>query len=500
MPLFGPGQGQKGHPEDATLHAWVKGELEASAAAGINAHVSSCAPCQERIAHMEPVLAGLGSLSEADLDDLSWHRIAQAVKRELEEPQRPSLAPAGAVWTQRWFSGVAVTAAVVALFVWGSPPLRIGPKDAGTPAGATLASGERGYSVRLPSGVELALAPDTELRLGRSEATPSLFLQLGEVELLIPESIELPAGGFEVRAPAFRVSARSGRMRVGYWSHEYFVEVDEGEARLRPEGRSEAISVHSGERRTVHLVSGPSASRIPERRVLEAPPVSDPPGPARPLGDPASASGEAAPPRPIRGGEKEAAAARPREETSVEVIPPPADPLRDKLLAAHRAFYEGRDAALAIHLAREVAATDEPRAEVRLAYALLCEAHLAQHAPEPAAAACEAQLARTTDPEELREIHLKLGAIARTLLGRCADAIRHYSEAIVFGRVSLIDTEARLGRAACALELGDLELARRDLDLLSAAPGLHRERIEALAVQLENLSKSRDVKMEQRDE
>lgn len=502
------GFGKGRHPEDASLHAWMTGELSGAEGAAISAHLSSCSDCQARVAKMEPVLEGLHGLAERDLDDVSWQRIAQAVKRELETPKRPSLAPGSAVWAQRWVSGVLVTAAVVALFVWGSPPLRLAPKDGEGPPGANLASGERGYSVRLPSGVELMLAPDTQLRLGRSEATPSLFLELGQVELLIPESIELPAGGFEVRAPAFRVSARSGRMRVGYWSREYFVEVDEGEAKLRPEGKGEVVTVQSGERRTVHLMSGPSASRIPERRAEPQAPVrvrAEAPVPEAPSAPPSALEAPAARPEaPARSGAAappaDPSAEAPSAETQVEVIPPAPDPLRDKLLEAHRAFYEGRDVARAITLAEEVAATDAPRPEVRLAHALLCEAHLAERQPERAASACEAQLQRETDPEELREIHLKLGTIQRTLLRRCRDAIPHYSEAIVFGRVSLIDTEARLGRASCALELGELALAEQDLGLLSAAPGLHLERVQGLLHQLEILKKSSVTETGERDE
>lgn len=504
----GGGFGRDEHPEDARLHAWMKGELGEAEGAGISAHLSTCDDCKARIARLEPLVEGLESLGEGDLDDLSWQRIAQAVKRELETPKRPSLAPVVPFWGQRWVSGVLVTAAVVALFVWGSPPLRMGPREAESPPGATLVSAERGYSVRLPSGVELSLAPDTRVRLGRSEAAASLFLELGQVELLVPESIELPAGGFEVRAPAFRVSARSGQLRIGYWAREYFVEVEKGEAKLRPEGQSEVVQVHSGERRTVHLMSGPIASKVSERHPNETPPVRETapeprPEAATPVAlEPASPRLPSRPERPSPAVEKsvEVVPVPPREETHVEVIPPPEDPIREQLLEANRAFYEARDVARAVALAEEVVKTNAPRPEVRLAYALLCEAHLALRQPEPAVAACEQQLLREVDPEEKREVHLKLGSILRTMLSRCPEAIRHYSETIVFGRVSLKDTEARLGRAICALEVGDLALAERDLDLLSTAPGLHAATVAGLINHMESLRKSKKSEMDVRDE
>ncbi len=489
------GFGPDGHPEDASLHAWMKGELDGGEGAGITAHLSSCDACQARIAKMEPLLEGLEAEQQADLDDLSWQRIAQAVKRELDSPKRPSLPSPGAFWTQRWVSAVAVTAAVVMLFVWGSPPLKLGQVAKESPPGATLVSAERGYAVRLPSGVDLTLASDTRVRLGRSEAAPNLYLEVGEVELLLPEAIELPAGGFEVRAPAFRVSARAAQLRVGYWAREYFVEVEKGEAKLRPEGQLDSITVSAGERRTVHLVGGPTASRAPERRANHPTPAASP-----------RVEPSAVPPPSIASAPRAAAEPAPEvsraleEETRVEVIAPPSDPLRDKLLEANRAFYEERNAKRAVELATEVAKTDEPRPEIRLAYGLICEAELALRRPERAAAACEAQLLREPDPESMRELHLKVGSILRSMLGRCEEAIHHYSEAMVFGRVSLLDAEARLGRASCALEIGDLELAERDLDLLSTAPGLHATRVRELINRLESLRKSGPSEMDRRDE
>jgi hypothetical protein len=58
--------------------------------------------------------------------------------------------------------------------------------------------------------------------------------------------------------------------------------------------------------------------------------------------------------------------------------------------------------------------------------------------------------------------------IYRTQLNDCKKALSEFEAVIVFGQGGLLNEQARLGRAACALELGDLDTAAREISILEA--------------------------------
>ena len=46
------------HPDEATIHAWLDGELDAQEAARLDAHVAECASCGSRVAEARGLIAG----------------------------------------------------------------------------------------------------------------------------------------------------------------------------------------------------------------------------------------------------------------------------------------------------------------------------------------------------------------------------------------------------------------------------------------------------------
>ena len=148
----------------------------------------------------------------------------------------------------------------------------------------------------------------------------------------------------------------------------------------------------------------------------------------------------------------------------------PADPVLELWGRATEAYYRRRDLPLAARLAQEV--IDLGGANARMARRLLCDAQISLRNGSEALSACLALLGDARSQEEQRNIHYTVGTIYRTLLGDCGRAIEHYSQALVFGRQHLLDDEVRIFRATCALEVGNIALAERDVASLSAQAGL----------------------------
>lgn len=158
-------------------------------------------------------------------------------------------------------------------------------------------------------------------------------------------------------------------------------------------------------------------------------------------------------------------------EGTTEVVieaPKPADPIAERYKAASKAFYEERNAEKAIQLAESIRAETEgqSRPERQQAAVLLCDAWVTVRKPKAAVEACARLLNTPPNPELDRPIHYTLATLYRTQLKDCPRAIHHYNQVIVFGRANVADDDIRLFRAKCALEIGDLDLAARDLEIL----------------------------------
>jgi hypothetical protein len=225
--------------------------------------------------------------------------------------------------------------------------------------------------------------------------------------------------------------------------------------------------LHAGDRASVRhthatieraeLSSPPAAKQDPLAIGPPEPPLKAKPAerarlrPYEPMGPPAPT-----PPPPAVG----------EAESEVHVIAPPLDPIEERWQRASRAFYQERNAPEAIALAEGLLKDGGARPEVSLARDLLCEAYVSIRDPDKAVAACERVLAATPDDEGKRAMQYRVGMLYRTLVKDCRQAIPHFSAAIVFGGRTLVDEQALIGRANCALDLGDLATAERDVAML----------------------------------
>ncbi len=61
--------GDRDHPEEGTIHAWLDGALSAGESEAVSAHVATCADCGERVAEARGLIAGASRVVAA-LDDL----------------------------------------------------------------------------------------------------------------------------------------------------------------------------------------------------------------------------------------------------------------------------------------------------------------------------------------------------------------------------------------------------------------------------------------------
>ena len=155
--------------------------------------------------------------------------------------------------------------------------------------------------------------------------------------------------------------------------------------------------------------------------------------------------------------------------TVIVDVQPPADPVLTLWREANEAYYRRRDLPEAVRLATRVVELGGSHAQ--MARQLLCDARIALEDGKAALKVCRSLLPWARSEEEKRNIHYTVGTIYRALLGDCAKAIQHYNQALVFGRQHILDDEVRIFRATCALEVGDISLAERDVGSLSARAG-----------------------------
>ena len=469
------------HPGVETLHAFAAGEvLEGPVRTAIEAHVERCAACRAQLSRVDALRDVFASMSPEPLDDLRWARMARRVQAELRAPRVLRTAGRGDSprdWL-RWWAPAAVVAAtaaaaVVVVMSWpkgATMPEATGPLTIALEPGAdahvdvpaaVLAADESTprllrvdglpIDLTLASGLTLRLGPQAEVRLLESSlGRVALELERGAVEVWSPEGSDAPE--VELRAPDLLATSRgASRFTVSLVGDQpAALEVERGEVRVARALPAPALVARSPE-------PGPSSDSRPTPRA-----------PA---------------PRGLRAGER---------SSSVPVVAagPVAEELSDPWEATLRS-YEAGELETAVDRARAVLAAAPDADRARQAWSLVCDAQLALDRPAEAAAACEALLGLTTG-DEARVIHFRVATLYRARLQDCVRATAHYDRMVVVGSTALMDQDALLGRAECALASNDLAGAERDLGFLKGQRQARPAAYSALVERLRSARAARD--------
>ncbi|MBK6687092.1 MAG: FecR domain-containing protein [Deltaproteobacteria bacterium] len=472
------------HLPEASLHAYVAGEVDPPSQAAIRAHLSACDVCQERLGRVRVVQGLFRGMVPKEPDELAWRRIRERVRTTLENDAAPeAVHTIDLLMGRRWVPAglaAAVAIAVVVLLLPGkqrpapAPEVRVAEIAPAPSQAQAIASGPAPLELTLASGANLKLKEQTKV-VAEAPGGPavSLTLERGALDVSLPRR---PEGGesFEIHTPGFVANARSANFSVGYQADEFSVEVRDGEVDVEGPVIGPKKTLVEGER-----LAGSTRPRAPasaptaKSKARPAPrPVSDPVvvRPAEPAGPIVSSS---------------------EGETTVEVLELPLDEVAAAWREASDAYYQRKDLDQAIAKAQEVQKA-KGRPEARLAQQLLCDAYIAKAEPHEAVDACRALL-DAAGPDEARAIHYTLATIHRAQLQDCRQAIQHYNQAVVFGRATLLDDEVRLFRAGCAIEVGDLDLAWRDVMTLNGRAGrlARPAELEALKQRLNEISGGR---------
>ncbi len=503
----------KQHPEPAALHAYAAGEVDPVERSSIRSHVEDCASCRLQVVQIEGALSLFADMGAVDLDDLSWRRLEQRVRTELDQP-----VPTRANVFHRMWQPVAMAGVVVAaLLVWFAP--RPGPVvRVATPVAKvnvpTLKSGHAPFELRLASGPQLVLSGHAQVRVtDETEDRVRLALDEGQLHVRLIGDYQTE-GHVELVTPEFHITASAGDFQVGYWADEAYIDVVAGPIHVEGRSFSGRQILRTGERRIIRRPADPcepgtagcelaapaeraAAPKPTPKRAQRVAPAAKTPGPksekaaldvpaAPTVRELESAGGADPSPATV-----EVTVEAPKSNTTVEVVAPDRDPLTVRYERAQALFYRENQAEHAITLAESIVTTGGERQEVALAWRLLCDAYIATSRPDDAVKACESVLATEPDRERQRPTHRLLASLYADQVGDCDKAIEHFSAVIVFGRASMLDDAAHIGRARCAIEVGNLELARRDIELLET----RRNRLQIPAV-LDDLIQSlraRDV-------
>jgi hypothetical protein len=105
--------GANGHPVEGTIHAWLDGELPATEAAALEAHVARCAPCAAAVAEARGLVAGASRVVRT-LDDTD--AVATDSAPRWGEGAIAAAAPAAVAGTStaRWLRVTPARAAIAA--------------------------------------------------------------------------------------------------------------------------------------------------------------------------------------------------------------------------------------------------------------------------------------------------------------------------------------------------------------------------------------------------
>lgn len=439
------GSRSNGHPSRETLHATAAGEVDPVQRAAVLAHLKGCPACASNYRQVEGMLSQFKAMEPPPVDDLSWARMSRRIMSELEA--RASAPPPAPLWAARIFPAALATALAVALVVWFTPRALPPPPVAQHLPNPAITAGAEPFEFTLQSGVSLRLGEHAQIRIQSGAERLRIELLSGELAVNQPRD----AAALEFRTPELSAVAQGAAFTVSYLSQESTIRVEHGRVELAGEGGPTIIppgqrrSFRRGAMRPVAAEPSPIASvepapvAAPAVPALRRPKVTAEPSIA-PLGH-ASVEGQ----------------------TEVVMEAPAAeDPVAERWRSAVQAFDSG-EAETAIRLAHDVVLLGRGRPEERDALDLLCTAELTMGAADKAVVACEALIGVEPGAEPRRLLHHRVANIYRVKLHDCAHALPHYDQTIVFGGTSLIDDEALLGRAECALELGKLDVAARDL-------------------------------------
>lgn len=482
------------HLPEASLHAYVAGEVDPPSQAAIKAHLSACEECQGRLGRVRVVQGLFRGMAPKEPDELAWRRIRERVRATLESDAAPDSAHTiDLLMGRRWLPAALAAVAAIAVVVVFLPHKQRGPAPAppvvaSAPAAAptttepnteaqVITSGPAPLELTLASGASLKVAAQSKV-VSEAPTGPkvSLTLESGALDVSLPHR---PAEGesFEVHTPGFVATARSTDFSVGYRADEFSVEVREGEVDVEGPAVGAKKTVTEGER-----LAGSTRGRAP--RAAEGKDKVTARAPSRTPSRPAP---EAEGPSP----ESHPIVSSSEGETTVVVEAVPLDPVAEAWRQASEAYYQHKDLDRAIERALVVQRA-VGRPEARLAQQLLCDAYISKAQPVEAIDACRVLL-QGAGADEARTIHYTLGTIYRAQLKDCRRAIEHYNQAVVFGRATLLDDEVRLFRARCALEIGDLDLAWRDVTTLNGRAGrlARPAELEALKQRLNEISGGR---------
>lgn len=445
------GSRSNGHPSRETLHATAAGEVDPLQRASVLAHIKGCRDCTSAYRQVEGMLSQFRAMEPPPVDDLSWARMSRRIMTELET--RASAPPPAPLWAARIFPAAVMTAMAVALVVWFTPRPVPAPASVAHLPNPAITAGAEPFEFTLQSGVSLRLGEHAQIRL--QSAGERLRIDLVNGELAVTQPRE--AAALEFRTPELTALAQGASFTVSYLGQESTIRVERGRVELLGDVSPGVIS--AGERRTIKrgVVRAAAVEPSPAQLSASEPLRSLAPSPTLPRPK-ASAEPSIAP----------LAHASVEGQTEVVMEAPAAeDPVAERWRSAVQAFDSG-EAETAIRLANDVVLLGRGRPEERDALDLLCTAELTLGAADKAVVACEALIGVEAGAEPRRLLHHRVANIYRVKLHDCAHALPHYDQTIVFGGTSLVDDEALLGRAECALELGKLDVAARDLRAVGA--------------------------------
>lgn len=485
---------QNKHPADEVLHALIAGDLDQGRRSAVEAHLRSCERCRDAQLRVAAVTRLFPQLVQQP-EEARWTDLAAAVQarlqRELAGPSttyelRPSafgrFAPVAAV----------LAAAAVLLFVAGGPKGLLSPagSDASDPARLTPLA-RNGVSGGRPAPEQGDAAPGPALGAwlalrGAPVTSPLICAEVEEPGALVAGAGLRAAtrDAFMLQFEANRCALGDGRLAAlegltgpdaGAWARaargsdaQAVSEVAAREAVAREAVASaHGVAARDGVR-GVRDAAGRAGRDTREGQALRAQAAVEPQVAAATGAPAAQVPGArqdtgAAPAVARRGVEHSSF----EGETRVSVETSMRDPIAEKWEAASRAYYVDHDEPRALALADEIVEEGGDRREVTYAQEMRCEAYIGRGETARAVESCNALLAREGDPEAARTVHYRLATIYRVQLKDCRDALQHYNKAMVFGRATLLDDQALAGHAECALELCDIEGAKRDLLLLA---------------------------------
>lgn len=142
------------HPDEGTIHAWLDGELDPTAAAAVDTHVRSCASCAARVAEARGLIAGtsrvIGALDDVPAAAPAWGSGSTVAARGAASTwRRLRLTP-----TRAAIAATLIVAAGVTLTYQ-----RTGPDTVVTPSPRVRGEAETASSAATPTAAAGAIGP-----------------------------------------------------------------------------------------------------------------------------------------------------------------------------------------------------------------------------------------------------------------------------------------------------------------------------------------------------